>query len=196
MSIDSLLWKPPHEIPPYRGLQLGPVLDELRGFAQQCTFTTSRERLFFKAREARRRLHERLEEHFATAAGELDAAVLRLRPTASFEVHSLRVAERVGPHGAMLQQMIIELTQRIDRDTPDEFEGGCTLVVDLQNLDVRYCIYKDVGSEERRSREREFRASYVGDALRSTYFPAEEAGRPREPFRLLHRRTFEGGRDD
>lgn len=192
MSIDSLCWKPPEELPPYRRPELGSVLKTLRAHAQEHAFGADRQVLFDRARDARRVLHQRLEAHFKTQAGRRDAECLHLADPAErrFEVHSLRVAERVGPDRTTLPQMIIELTQRLDAGTPDEFEGGCTLVVDLQQLEVRYCIYKDLTSDERRARQRAFRQSFVGDALWSTYF-SDAGSAAREPFRLLHRRSFE-----
>ena len=194
MSLGSLLWTPPEASPPFRKPSLGKVLEKLRPFVQKSAYTTSRENLFILARTYRAMLHELLVKHFAGKAGRRDAEILRIRnpEKQSFEVHSLRIAERIGPDGEKLPQMIIEITQRVDKNTEDEFEGGCTLIVDLQRLEVRYCIFKDVDSRERRERQRSFQASFAGATLRSIYFPTPTGEAPDEPFRMLHRRTFEG----
>jgi hypothetical protein len=92
------------------------------------------------------------------------------KPT--FEVHSLRLASRVGPEGKQSNQMIISLIQRAkvkvfklnenERKTdmedyvvtpiPYEFEnkdavilrGGCTLIFDLDTVQLKYAISKPI----------------------------------------------------
>jgi hypothetical protein len=192
LSIESLLWRPPEANPPYCKPTLGDVLSDLRRFGLDCLYTDNREELFYRARNARAALHELLLDHFRSVEGERDARVLRLvNPAARpFEVHSLRVAQRVAPNGRTLPQMIIEITQK---DEEAAFEGGCTLVVDLQTFDVRYCIYKDLASQERRARHAAFKQSYGFGALWSTYFTAGDQDAIREPFALLHRVGNQGG---
>ena len=67
------------------------------------------------------------------------------------------------------------------------FRGGCTLVVGLNTSQVRYSIYKGIGSDSRLARQRAFESGQTGNAnsgLRATYF----GGQLRHaPFALLHR---------
>lgn len=73
------------------------------------------------------------------------------------------------------------------------FEGGCTLVADLQEPRIAYCIRKPVGSAGRRARQAEFLERFAQTPLRATYFGSAVADDAREPFALLHRGAF-GGR--
>jgi hypothetical protein len=121
----------------------------------------------------------------------------------TFEVHSVRGARRVAPGGNILNQVIISITQK--RNVPlDEnnskptfkFRGGCTLILDLQDLSLRYAIVKKIGDEvdetgkfvagnERLKRQRE----YLNDdkmSLRATYFGKSQQNDLDEPLALLH----------
>jgi hypothetical protein len=127
----------------------------------------------------------------------------RERKLPTFEVHSVRLASRVGPDGEQEQQIIIEITQerrgyctpevqrqveqlgRVRGVTADfTFRGGATLVVDLRTRRVRYCIVKDIASDDRLSAQREFQFGAESEALGATYFGA---ARRSEPFAFLHR---------
>jgi hypothetical protein len=77
-----------------------------------------------------------------------------------FEVHSVRPADRVGPDGQTMMDLIIEITQRRPTEKGElPFRGGCTLVMDLGTAEVRYCIRKDIGSRGRAARQREHQRS-------------------------------------
>ncbi len=78
------------------------------------------------------------------------------------------------------------------------FRGGCTLILDLQDLSLRYAISKNLEDKiileknlfienERLVRQRNFRTGGDGMALRSTYFGKSEQSDKDEPFALLHR---------
>ena len=123
------------------------------------------------------------------------------------EVHSVRVAHRVGPDGQRQSDLIVEITQRRSAwydpaeqtkwDAPDsagktpptadfDFRGGCTLIFDLTCGEVRYAIVKDVMQDSRLERERNFRGGAAGtQALMMTYLDSRR-GAP-EPFAILHR---------
>jgi len=119
------------------------------------------------------------------------------------EVHSVRVANRVGPDGDQEQQLIIEITQerrgyrtpkaqqqvesrgRVAGLTADfVFRGGATLIVDLRTREVRYCISKDIASTERLAAQRAFQFGADSEALGATYFGAASRD---EPFAFVHR---------
>ncbi|NOT33262.1 MAG: peptidase M4 [Candidatus Eisenbacteria bacterium] len=70
-------------------------------------------------------------------------------------VQSIRCARRVGPEGGVLFDLIAEVTQTctaIGRQGPFEFFGGCTIVIGPSG-EIRYVIYKRLGSENRRERQ-------------------------------------------
>ncbi len=70
--------------------------------------------------------------------------------------------------------------------------GGCTLLINSETGEVRYCISKNVASSTRLTRLRAHagKGSSSRTALRATYLPNERDGliaREREPFAFLHR---------
>ena len=130
------------------------------------------------------------------------------------EVHSIRPARRIGPGGQTVTELVIEMTQRrrgyYDAEKqrkvesgelapmePDfVFRGGCTLLVDLETARVRYCIYKDLSSQNRIERMRKYLQSGSGPSLQATYLgdPGKEfsqfngeQGLILEPIASLHR---------
>ena len=69
---------------------------------------------------------------------------------------------------------------------PDASIPACTRLIDSETGDARYCILKNITSETRLARQREF-ATARPDSLRATYSPAGADAGNREPFALLHR---------
>ena len=112
----------------------------------------------------------------------------------TFEVHSFRGAQRNGPDGAPVNRVIVSITQRravpVEEGTKDsdaekfDFRGGCTMVFDLDSLNLKYVVKKLIDdSDDRLKRQRAYRTEESAASLRATYFgPPEEA----EPFALLH----------
>jgi hypothetical protein len=116
-----------------------------------------------------------------------------------FEVHSFRGARRVGPDGDTVDEVIISLTQKrdvtqeenvkpgdYDKAPKFKFRGGCTLILDLQTLKLKYAIRKSIADESRLKRQREYRTNDAGSSLRATYFGSPERSTTMEPFALLH----------
>ena len=140
-------------------------------------------------------------------------AILGLRLGARYipmEIHSVRPTRRTSPEGRHVVDWVMEITQRrpawIDEDVqadnekawyalgagnpkrpkPDFFfRGGCTLIMDAESARVRYVIRKNIASERRLERERDYRGS--SQSLFATYFTDPVTGRVKEPFALLHR---------
>jgi hypothetical protein len=139
------------------------------------------------------------------------------------EVHAVRLAHRITPDNQSVTELVIEMTQRrrgyLDPEVQEEVDrggqmppteavftvrGGCTLLVDPATARVKYCIYKDVLSEARLRRTRQYiaeeappflRASFLGDP-KMEYFKRirdkeREASQDLEPFALLHRGPVE-----
>ena len=98
----------------------------------------------------------------------------------------MRPAQRVGPDGDVLNQLIIILTQQ--RHVPLEtgqvltFRGGCTLIIDLAMAEVRYMVRKKVDSPWRLQNQLGFAAA--ASDLGANYFTTEAA--TREPFAMIH----------
>ncbi len=91
-----------------------------------------------------------------------------------FEVHSFRSARRISPDGNSLNQIIISITQtrRLKKTADDEafkFRGGCTMILNLQDLSLRYVVKKRIDNGDRRlTRQRQYCAGDIGRSLRAT----------------------------
>lgn len=128
--------------------------------------------------------------------------ILRARGRPTLEVHSVRPTRRVGSSGNAINHLVIEITQwrqgfwdseeqrrrdgatKCNTNAPSNFKfrGGCTLLVDLETRQVRYCISKSILDERRLEAQRRFLSEPPGLSLWGTYF--DEGA---EPFALLHR---------
>ena len=197
LSVSSLLWRGPHNEGHGPSQQLQDGLARLRSYADDNVYTDSREKTFHLERTMRREIHRRLREHFESVSGPADAAYLGLDPARRFEVRSARFAYRTSPDGGMQPQLILGLLQQeqvpVDPADPNgdkmRFEGGCTVVADLRESRIRYCIRKNVNSKNRLARQQEF-AMAARETLRATYLgarPLDDADDDGEPFALLHR---------
>ena len=121
------------------------------------------------------------------------------------EVHSVRISRRQGPSGKILQQLIVQVTQRrrgyydpkvqaqVDSGAlvqgskdwcePDFiFRGGATLIVDLNDGRVRRVIRKRIDDDARLQRHRGF---LLGDPASFT-FEGRHDPADHEPFAFLH----------
>jgi quinol monooxygenase YgiN len=129
----------------------------------------------------------------------------------SLEVHSVRSARRPLQNGRTIVDVVVELIQRrrgyfdpekqtqaeaLAPDSPAwqkefcrdfKFRGGCTLLINGETGEVRYCIVKNVLSAARLARQREFTSTPSQTSLRATYEAPTPVGGSREPFALLHR---------
>ena len=192
LSDESLRWREAENDEPCPSDQLRSGLLLLREWAQKHLHATTRGDTFQLARDMRSAMHGWLKDLFANGQHAEDAAFLGIDPAASFEVHSLRVANRVSPDGDLLRQIIIEILQEhelpLDPKDPGGpktvVEGGATIVADLQRLSIDYCIRKNVRSASRIGQQRQFMTGQ-GSSLYSTYFG--DAASDREPVARLHR---------
>lgn len=109
----------------------------------------------------------------------------------SFEVHSFRGAQRIAPDGSPVNRVIVSITQRrtVPLDETDgsetfKFHGGCTMVFDLNSLQLKYVVQKLIDdSDDRLKRQRAYRTGEAAVSLRATYFGPPTGG---EAFSLLH----------
>ncbi|MFN6252134.1 MAG: S8 family serine peptidase [Acetobacteraceae bacterium] len=105
------------------------------------------------------------------------------------EVHSVRPAQRIGPDGEHLNDMVIEITQRWWPENSEEFyRGGCTIIWDRLRQEARYVISKRVGHPERTKSEIESRNEARMRAETSGYVGGAALADVAEPFALLHRK--------
>lgn len=206
LSIENLLWSPLETQIKFPNLWRRPF-----------RYEESREKLFLDARRRAFELRNWILDN-RDAFGETAARSLGLRLDADapktirrrrdtrlphVEVHSVRLADRIGPDGQREPQVIIEITQerrayrtaelQAEMDDvgrrpgvrPDfTFRGGATLIVDARTHEIRYAIVKAIDSEARLAAERAFRFGGAAETLGATYFGAS---RQREPFAFLHR---------
>jgi len=192
-----------------------PLAARLRNVANEFTYFKSRREIFDTTEKIGFELNDWIvqEGHsalkqFGKIAGvtfELNLEGLRRRTPSpagpvsadkvpKFQIHSLRPARRVGPDGDSLNQLIISIIQSrdINIEPPGEkplnfiFRGGSTLVLDLDTMQLRYAIAKDIADEERLNRYTQFRRGLMRDgSSRATYF--RHLDNSEEPFALLHR---------
>jgi hypothetical protein len=117
-----------------------------------------------------------------------------------FEIHQVRPVRRQAPDGRMLQDLLIQITQRrpgyLDDDEQRKeneryrvvgqttkpkrgdfsYRGGVTLILDLESFEVRYAIYKDVVDTKRLDAQRDYMIRSSGLSLRELYFGAADTG--------------------
>lgn len=192
VSPDSLRWQRPE----LRDFNLKEAIDAMD---LKWTLESDRRDVFEASRNNARRLNRWLKEHFGSRLyGHEECALLgfsldrrpdtkplgeRGRLTA-FEVHSVRPARRIDTAGQEQLDVIVEITQKWRPRKGPSYRGGATWIVDGRSGEIRYCVRKRVGHEQRIASEHEFRMqSFRG--LRASY--QMEVLRPREPFAMIHR---------
>lgn len=211
LSVESLRWP----LADQGNKFFKPLTEWVREASQDYQYLESRRQIFEKTRRLGSELHkliategQRSLDKFSNLTGiTFKFGLEGLRRSSqyenvpSFQVHSVRTARRVGPDGDALNQLIISLIQ--SRDVPLDpdsgtrspkmtFRGGCTLILDLDTMKVRYAIKKDIADENRLIIHRDYRLGLETDgSLRATYF--RHLKDVEEPFALLHR-SFEYGR--
>jgi hypothetical protein len=209
LSVDSLRWpvasrgdSSEDEMARFRGFteKLKSRLVRLRDYAAQ------RSDYWAICRDLAAELHERLGRDLAedlefiskgalVLTGELPGLKRGRDGLNTFEVHSVRAAQRVGPDGDALNHAVVVITQKCLVPMPSgraelKFRGGCTLILNLDTLDVQYVIAKDLRDKQRLDQTIAYREHGKLLALRSPYRAgAFENGA--EPFAMLHRGSEE-----
>ncbi len=205
LSIDNLVWdKPDADLD----------IDWLKDYRFE--FIGDRRKIYEETRVRCRGLESWFQEHADLSHDMVRSMGLWLRSTdaprtirrsragpPAVEVHSVRVAYRVGPDGEQEPQIIVEVTQerrgyrRSEQQALIEaqgrvrgisvdftFRGGATLVVDLRTRRIRYCIRKDIADLARLEEQRGFMFEASSENLAETYL---DVGQAAEPFAFLHR---------
>ena len=139
----------------------------------------------------------------------------------SYSILNLRLLSRVGPDGSQINQIVFSMVQRMGvivdsgivkgyynprgQEAPPkngmEVQGGCTLIFDLDSLDLKYAINKPlfvpkeldnnnrVVNQERVMRQYHYQTEDLplGVSEFSSYFEGSFQGQYGEPFALLHK---------
>ncbi len=136
--------------------------------------------------------------------------------TASYEVGNVWLANRVTPNDGIINHVVVTLIQKrgvrfnvddgdvtVDEDgffVPDKvdpdkwgehhiiFNGGCTLIFDLDTLSLRYSVKKDIDDRQRMIRQYKYEAGLLGDA-NETYFDSATMTALAGPFAFMHSHT-------
>jgi hypothetical protein len=173
--------------PPGVAMQMNDILTGLKTYADRTLYMPERRELFRKTRSLRRKLHTQLERAFD--AEPALAKELGIDARRTFEVHDLRRATRTTSDGRQVPQLIISLTQSEEHEADPAtgrprftFRGGSTFIIDLAVPEVKYRIFKNLDSVDRRARTASFFRDVAADPLRALFF-ASGAG---EPFAALH----------
>ncbi len=198
--------------------------DYLRKFQEELSYTHDRSVIFRITNDFKARLHDMLEGKFGSSQEFSDLTGLLfcmddlkrhsldqiLPGTPPFEVHSIRMARRVGPDGNLLNQIIIGITQQInltsdslkkfvpelddsinlqlaDKNATFKFRGGATIIIDLDKQAIKYSIKKPIIDRSRLIAQIKYQGSIFSGSLQSTYFSQARFKNQPEPLALLHR---------
>ncbi|MEY2497012.1 MAG: hypothetical protein QOD12_568 [Verrucomicrobiota bacterium] len=142
------------------------LAEQLRPLADNIRFRVDRKQQFNLLRDVQEQIHEILrakDRH--DILGNLEAVTgLVLDPgkkvngitttsgMPSFEVHSVRPVRRRGPNGEEINHVVLGITQRRRLEIAEEnleMTGGCTLILDLDTLVLRYAIRKPIDDPKR-----------------------------------------------
>jgi hypothetical protein len=112
----------------------------------------------------------------------------------SFEVHSMRLAKRVGPDGDSVNHLVAIILQRRTLGKIDKYpelegygvRGGVTLIFNLETFELQYVIPKDIDDIKRFAAQRKYAEEGEFGDLWSTYFHRAMTACA-EPFAMLHR---------
>ncbi|MBK6512912.1 MAG: hypothetical protein IPM79_15910 [Polyangiaceae bacterium] len=205
LSVESLKWPEVERSQDF----FAPLAEQLKRAMGEFVSLASRRDVYEQTRSLSKGLHDWIAlegrhalREFGEIAGlkfDMDGTPgLRPNPDASgaarFQVQSVRPARRVGPDGDSLNQLIVTMmqTRDIEVDGPGrrpfrfKFRGGCTLVLDLDTMRLRYAIAKGIGDEERLARQTRFRENrMIEGSPAATYFRHFDADA--EPLAVLHR---------
>jgi hypothetical protein len=197
LSEQSLRWPPGRELDIQGKKAIALIANKLKPLVDRGLYRESRKATFEKWREFRRQLHDDIVpkidqkllgnlEEITGLALDPSKKVPRLEKSKAgqyqFEVHSVRPVHRHGPGGEEIDDIVLSITQRrpIDVDGVQlQFSGGCTLILDLKSLELRYAVRKSITDPRR---EEALRKWYEDDPSAVSLANVKV----REPIRELH----------
>lgn len=210
LSVESLYWTLPEKSQGF----FKPLGEWFRNEAGRFMYFKDREHIHIETERIGRDLNKWIKSEggkalrqFSKDAGiqfEMGLDGLRSDPATGvpkFQIYALRPARRVGPDGGVLNQLIISIVQTRDikiqspngkKQIKLPFRGGCTLILDLDTMQLLSAITKDIADEARLERFKEYHLGLMTDgSLRATYF--RNLKNENEPLAMLHR-SFDYGR--
>lgn len=191
LSEESLRWPRGEELDVDARSTIEFLAEELRQLPYKTQFGAKRSQLFKVWNEFQEKIHNMITPKISRdILGNLeeitglvlnpDRKVSGITKPGGFEVHSVRPVRRRGPHGEEINHVILGITQRrpikVDGESL-ELSGGCTLILDLDTLGLRYAISKPIADP---LREAQFRR-WIG-----TNPTAAALGAMKEPIAHLH----------
>lgn len=203
LSEDSLRWARPGEDPSRPPGQVDSILAQfieniqLRKQVDKLRYLGSRKEIWEETRKIRAALHtfigravekaEVLQRLTGLALAEYQAPEgVRVRRDGLpvFYLRGLREARRTRENGRTLNQVFITILQseNMEHEGQDHWiRCGSTLVIDLDELKVKYVIGKGLHDKDRLLRTIAFKEAMQDTPLAATYF-----GEGKEPFAALH----------
>jgi hypothetical protein len=162
VSEKSLRWPNGDELdePARKAIQF--FAQELRPLLQATQYKPTRREIFDLAQKFQQRMHTMLASklnheilgNFETVTGLhlADAEWPDEEGRPRFEVHAVRPARRRGPNGEEINHVVLCITQSRRLTVDGErvsLHGGCTLILDLDTLALRYAIGKPIADRQR-----------------------------------------------
>jgi subtilisin family serine protease len=199
LAEDSLLWEPP----PMGEKLIGQVNEVIRFLKLRWGLKIERKTVFELSRKNGERVitwlakPERLllrqilgfEEPTTRRTVTIGDQVLcgEVRP---IEARSVRVCRRSAPDGSSKSTLVIDLTQAFWAEPDKErYRGGCTLLFDLDDNNLRYLVRKKLLSNWSMQKQRDARLAAMKSAANHGqvyYAPNDPAGRGKS-FAIMHR---------
>ncbi|MBN9383472.1 MAG: hypothetical protein J0H74_22130 [Chitinophagaceae bacterium] len=128
--------------------------------------------------------------------------------SATYQIENLWLANRVSPDGKIINHVIVTMLQRRgvrmstdakgdiaisgyfdpNGEIPDDgfiFRGGATLIFDLDNMQLKYVISKNINDQERMKQQYRFSNGLDGEGP-SMYFDKTALASLSGPFALMH----------
>lgn len=203
LSEDSLRWARPGEDPARPPGEVDAILGEfienieLRRHVDQLRYLSSRRDIWAETRKIRKELHsfisnavrkaEVLQRLTGLALAEYqapDGVRVKRDGVPVFYLRGLREARRTRENGRALNQVFITILQSETMEHEGQLHKircGSTLVIDLDELKVKYVIGKGLHDKARLLRTIAFKEGMEDTHLAATYF-----GESSEPFAALH----------
>jgi hypothetical protein len=173
LSVPSLRWPRGEDLDQAAQNAIGYLAKELRPLSDKIRYRAAREDVFELFQQFQAKVHEIITPKIQRKIlGNLEQVtglvfspahkvqgITQSRGGPSFEVHSVRPVRRRGPNGEEINHVVLGITQRrrleVDGEAV-EFPGGCTLILDLDTLALRYAISKPIADERREAAFRQW----------------------------------------
>jgi hypothetical protein len=204
LSEEGLTWPSGRDFDYYHAEWL---VSRLRSLLDGMRYAGSRQEIYEQAERAQESLHQQLVLKpeaglyaFARVCGLiLDPAQnpkegkieLDGNGIPKFEVHQFRTAFRARPDGTLMNYVTLTLTQRRriqfrDGSGEYDFRGGATLILDLDTMNLRYCIRRPIDDEGRRAAYEAYMREELPSSIRMKFFSSGGLPTGFEPFAFLH----------